>query len=364
MKLFQVAGFGPHYLNYFNEKHKSHLNVNFEARRMALLADRYDATHILAPVYDQPENSFFTVGDDPFLQRAWAHENGLSWTNQTDILLAQIEESKADIVYQLDPVRFPSSFVRRMPGCVKKTIAWRASVVGEDDFSAYDIVLSNFSSLNRIMERRGVRTGYFAPSYDPVMYSYSENFERPTDIFFTGSFVRNGHGPRLEILNALAKLDKEVRLDFRLLTKKWGRLSASGLARFIPAPNFIPRSLKGVVASPIFGLDMYEALSRSKIVINPATDVAGDVRGNMRCWEALGCGACMMGTAGSYPDGFIPGENFESFKDTEDLIKKIKSLLEDESRLSYLAMNGVRMLSTRWSKERQWRDFIKIVESL
>ena len=39
-----------------------------------------------------------------------------------DILLAQVESHRAEVFYNLDPVRYGSDFVRRLPGCVRKAL--------------------------------------------------------------------------------------------------------------------------------------------------------------------------------------------------------------------------------------------------
>jgi spore maturation protein CgeB len=109
---------------------------------------------------------------------------------------------------------------------------------------------------------------------------------------------------------------------------------------------------------------MYAALSSAKLLLNPATDIAGDIRGNMRCWEALGCGACMLGSAGQYPEGFEPGVNFEVFTDVDDLRHKVKLLLADEFRRAEIGKAGADMLSHTWSKERQWDDFLSLLALL
>jgi len=148
------------------------------------------------------------------------------------------------------------------------------------------------------------------------------------------------------------------------MSRKWGRLADKTLIRWIPVPIRLPRSLKATMGNPVYGREMYATLSSAKMVLNPATDIAGDIRGNIRCWEALGCGACMLGSAGHYPDGFEVGVNFESFTDADDLVRKIKNLLADEPRRKAMATNGAEMLARTWSKERQWSDFQSIVSML
>ena len=43
------------------------------------------------------------------------------------ILLAQIEQHGPKFS-KLDPVRYPSAFVRKLPGCIRKTFCWRLRV--------------------------------------------------------------------------------------------------------------------------------------------------------------------------------------------------------------------------------------------
>jgi hypothetical protein len=365
MKIFQSAGFGVPYLATFNFRHLVSEFPSFNERKCALLNDRYDASHILKPVYDKDLDFFFTVCDDPILQILWARENGLTTCDLAEILLAQIEAFQPDVLYQLDPILYPSSFVRRLPGCVKRVVAWRAAPIGAADLTAYDVVLSNFETLNSRWIKNGLRAAMFSPSWDPEMAPYAANSARPVDIFFTGSYARTtGHDDRLTMLDAVAQLSDLYHVDLRLMSRKWGRLADMPLLRWIPVPIRLPLSLKTAKGKPVYGREMYETLSRTKILLNPATSIAGDVRGNMRCWEALGCGACMLGSAGVYPEGFESGVNFESFTDADDLIRKINMLLIDEPRRAAIAAAGAVMLPRVWSKERQWSDFVSLVGTL
>lgn len=365
MKLFQMMGFGQYYLNNFTKIFPHAYNFNFLQRRQLLLDDRYGASHILKPVYDNDSDCFFTVCDDPILQKQWAKQQGFSTENLTSILLAQIEQHKTEILYNNHPIGFPSSFVKKLPGCVKKTIAWRAAPCGTADLSAYDAVVSNFDSLNKNWKAKGWKTAYFSPSWDPEMSSYAVNEHRPNDLFFAGSYSRTtGHDDRIEFLNTIAGMGKDLKIDLHLLYRKWGRLADKAPWRWIPVPIRLPSQLSSIVHPPVFGREMYQALSQAKIVINPATDIAGDERGNMRCWEALGCGACMISSAGHYPEGFEAGVHFETFTNTDELLHKIKKLLADESKMRAIANAGNDMIKNKWSKENQWNDFRIMIDRI
>ena len=145
MRLFQNSGIHSSYLQRLNQS--SPRGSGFAARRRQLLDDRFGALHFLKPVLDGDCEAFFTNGDDRILQQAWAREHGVRGGNLADILLAQIEDHRTEIFYNTDPTRYDSSFVRRLPGCVRKTICWRAIPSDSVDLSAYGMVVCNFDSI-------------------------------------------------------------------------------------------------------------------------------------------------------------------------------------------------------------------------
>jgi hypothetical protein len=163
MRLFQNSGLYPSYLGRLN--HLAPQTLGFEERRRIFLDDRFGALHFLQPVLAGDADAFFTDGDDEILQRQWARENGMrAETSLQDILLAQIEHHRTEVFYNLDPVRYPSAFVRKLPGCVKKTLCWRAAPSGQADLRAYDAVLGNFPSILDAWRGKGCRAEIFFPA--------------------------------------------------------------------------------------------------------------------------------------------------------------------------------------------------------
>src|SRR5262249_25646888 len=119
MRLFQNAGVYVSYLPRLNALARE--ASGFEERRRVFLDDRFGALHFLKPVLEGDRDAFFTNSDDEILQRHWARENGLRPDMPLeDILLTQIEDHRTEIFYNLDPMRYPSAFVHKLPGCVRK----------------------------------------------------------------------------------------------------------------------------------------------------------------------------------------------------------------------------------------------------
>ena len=144
MRLFQNSALYPSYLPRLNQLAAG--TQSFAERRRVFLDDRFGAPHFLQPVLDGSPEAFFTNGDDEVLQRRWAREHGMSGEPTLEaILLAQIEHHATEVFYNLDPVRYPSAFVAKLPGCVKKALCWRAAPSGNADLTAYRAVLGNVS---------------------------------------------------------------------------------------------------------------------------------------------------------------------------------------------------------------------------
>jgi hypothetical protein len=362
MRVFQNSGL---YRAYFKRlaalRERRH---GFSAWTKAFLDDRYGAAHFLQPVLAGDPAAFFTNGDDEEAQRLWAGEQGLpSGTSLEEILLAQIEHHRTEVFYNLDPLRYGSDFVRKLPDSVRLSFAWRAAPSPGADFGAYDSVLCNFPSILEDYRQRGWRAAYFSPAHDPLMDRFAAREDRPVDVLFVGGYTRH-HRRRGELLEAVAALSGEFNVRFHLDNSRMTRLAESPLGHLLPlGQHRRPAAIRSIAHAPVFGLDLYEALSSAKIVLNGAIDMAGLDRGNMRCFEAMGCGALMVSDTGNYPEGMVHERNMIAYHGTSDAVQQIRTALQQPARLQQLARAGHSLMSTVYSKAEQWRAFVALVEA-
>jgi hypothetical protein len=367
MRLFQNCGLTPAYLAHLNELASPRLA--FAQRRAIFLDDRFGALHLLKPVFDNDADAFLACGNDEMMQRRWADEHGIparsspAKSSLDDILLAQIEHHRTEILYNLDPVRFPSAFVRRLPGCVRKTLCWRAAPSGQADLTAYGAVLGNFPSILESWRQKGCRAEWFTPAIDPVMDAYGHG-ERPVDVLFVGGYSRH-HSARGKILEHVARLAASSQIVYCLDASRLTRLAESFLGRLLPLRKHRrPEAIARIAKSPVFGRQLYELIGRSKIVLNGAIDMAGPDRGNMRCFEAFGCGALLLSDQGNYPDGMRNEETMLTYDSSASCVSQIARCLKDWDRVRAIAEEGRRRIGEAYGKERQWSSFQAIVAGL
>lgn len=361
MRLFQNSGIYPAYLPRLNRL-SAHA-TSFRERLDVFLHDRYGASHFLEPVLHRAGTAFFTNGDDVVLQRLWARENGLAAdTPLHDILLAQIEHHRTEVFYNMDPMRVGNAFLRRLPGCVRKTIAWRAAPSAGGEFGDHDLLVCNFPGILQGYRDQGWKAEYFFPAHDPEMDAHAANTDRPIDVLFVGGYSRH-HRQRAVVLEAVAALAPGVNVRLHLDRGRLTRLAESLPGRLLPlAEHRRPVAIRATSRDPIFGRDLYEAISRAKIVLNGAVDMAGRDRGNMRCFEAMGCGALLVSDAGTYPEGMEDERTMLTYTTPQEAVGRIRATLAEPERLRAIAAAGVGAMQSRYSKAAQWAAFRKLVE--
>ena len=359
MRLFQNSALYPSYLPRLNQLAAG--TQSFAERRRVFLDDRFGASHFLQPVLDGSPEAFFTNGDDEVLQRRWAREQGMSGEPTLEaILLAQIEHHATEVFYNLDPVRYPSAFVAKLPGCVKKALCWRAAPSGNADFTAYRAVLGNAPSILDIWRRNGCRVETFFPAHDPVMDEYGHG-ERPIDVAFAGGYSRH-HRVRARTLEQVAQLADRRNVVLCLDASRLTRLAESTIGRLLPLRQHRrPDAIAAIARPPVFGRALYELIGSSKIVFNGAIDMAGTDRGNMRCFETMGCGALLVSDAGSYPAGMQEGVTIETYNSPEQAVEVISRSLQDWPRLAEIAALGRARIRDIYSKDAQWKQFGDLV---
>lgn len=361
MRLFQNYGGFPAY--FCQRRDREHVTFKSEVARR--IDSGYVTVHLLAPVLKGEDTAFFTYGDDESLQRLWAREQGMpAKASLAEILLAQIESHRTEVIYNLDPMRYGSSFVRRLPGCVKKTVAWRAAPSPGADFDAYDLVLCNFPGILRSYRERGWKGAYFSPSHDPAMDAYACNDDRPIDVLFVGGYSRH-HLKRAAVLEAVARLRGRYRIKFCLASSRFTLLAESPLGHLALLGKYRrPRDIRSVAEEPVYGRDLYLLISRSKIVLNGAIDMSGEERGNMRCFESMGCRSLLLSDEGTYPEGMVAGETMMTYQSSEDVVVRIEELLQKPGDIASVADAGYRMVATKYSKENQWDAFQLLISDL
>jgi len=360
MRIFQNIFAYPAYLYHLDKI--CGRDASFAERLRAMINDGMNGVHLLEPVIKGAPEALLTCNEDKTLQSTWARENGLPAETATDeVLLAQIEQARAEVFYTQASHKYGPDFLRRLPGCVRKRVCWYSPPAPVGDLSPYDLVVNNFPHSVSTLNAQGVRTAYFTPSFDPVMEDYCDNEDRPIDIAFVGGYSRH-HRQRAAILEAIAELGEEFHVHFALAPGRLTRLAETPAGWLPPLSKHArPKSVRKVSGLPAYGRAMYKLFSRAKIILNGAVDSAAGDRGNMRCFEAMGCGTMLLSDPGRYPQGMEDGRTMRIYQNAADAVRLIRELLADTEDLKRISSNGLSLMKENYSKSAQWQKFQELL---
>jgi hypothetical protein len=166
-------------------------------------------------------------------------------------------------------------------------------------------------------------------------------------------------------LEKIASLADTRQVVYCLDASRLTTLAESPLGRLLPlGKHRRPETVATIAKPPMFGRQLYELIGKSKIVLNGAIDMAGHDRGNMRCFEAMGCGALLLSDAGNYPEAMNAGETMIAYSTAGDCLDRIQELLIDWDDAKKIADNGRARIRDLYSKEFQWTLFRRVIASL
>jgi spore maturation protein CgeB len=242
-----------------------------------------------------------------------------------NILLAQIEEFKPDLLLNQDLFHIDTKLMRRIKEIGKPIAIGQVGIEPSrgEDWSVYDLMISQLPTTVKFFRALGVRAEVSHLAFEPaVLDVLPENRAADIDVSFVGS-VSVDHSQRIAVLEAVAR-----RYDLRL----WGNRP-----RALPASSPLHRCFQGEV----WGADMYQVLRRSRITLNSHIDVAGREAGNMRLFEATGVGAFLLT---DFKDNlhtlFAPDREVAVWRSIDDCLGAIDRHLGDDKGRAGIAHAG------------------------
>jgi spore maturation protein CgeB len=328
--------------------------------------------------------------NNPWLQAAWAREHGMAvetadpsaaaarrplpaWLERTvtpfkpmlrplarkvglspkldaqaeNILLAQIENFKPDLVLNQDTFHIDTTLMRCIKGIGKPILIGQVGIAPSrgEDWAVYNLMISQLSATVNYFRRLGVRAEVNHLAFDPaILGALPAAPAMDIDLSFVGT-VSADHRQRITLLEAVAE-----RYDLKLFGNP---------PRTLPASSPLHRCFQ----HEVWGADMYQALRRSRITLNSHIDMAGQEAGNVRLFEATGVGAFLLT---DFKDNlhtlFDPHREIAVWYSIDDCMAKIAQYLTDDGSRAMIATAGQnRTMATHTYRQRA-REIMEIVE--
>jgi spore maturation protein CgeB len=320
------------------------------------------------------------VANATFLQEAWNIEfNEGRATSNEDILQSQIALFKPDIIYFQDSVTYNGVFIdelRKKHSSIKLCVGNLCapfSNVQIPGFKAFDFFTVCSPLFQKQLKKYGIKSFIIPHAFDERILSKIEhdNVYPSTSFIFIGSvFADEGfHSLRKDLLEELVEDNIDISIygnmpdlsRISLLKRQASYTVAHGLAKLgLPklaeknalirkglAHQAMPKSLnisKKVLKKahlPVFGMDMFKALSKADIGFNIHIDCAGEYAANMRMFETTGVGTCLVTDyKKNINDFFKDGEEIITYKTKEECVEKVKWLVNHPEECKRIALAG------------------------
>jgi spore maturation protein CgeB len=300
------------------------------------------------------------IVNNKFLQLQWKKENSKLKTNKLlfeipimgdyfygkiseEIILNQVRLFKPDVILIQNVNIINKAFFKSLKSHTKLIIA---QVGYPYNSLKYDLILTPSRTFHRTFKKNGIKSKYILLAFEKTILPKLKANKKKYDISFIGSFsVAHKQGNEM-----LEKLLQKYKVNI------WG----TGLNN-LPIDSLIRKYYKGEA----WGLDMYNILYNSKIVINRHVDVAGNTAGNMRMFEVTGVGAMLLTDyKQNLHEFFKIGKEIESYKSANELSQKISYYLKHEPERKKIARAGqIKTLKDHTYKKRM-EDLAKIFERM
>jgi len=336
-------------------------------------ADFY-AAHLKAIGVDAHE----IVTNATSLQKSWALEQGLPYKGE-ETILDQLRTIRPDVILFQDSISFDRSFIdaiRVSVPTVKRIIGFCCTIYTEAHvrtFRSFDSLIVCSPAFSNEFKRRGFNVHELHHAFESSLLPRLESNNRysPVNLIFTGSIMpgSNVHELRTTVLTDLLRSNSSMSLYAQipdlssLLLSQAGYMSASilkrvGLRKLVSA---IPKLRKAAALDrlprrsgdlrlirkharpPLYGLEMFKALSRSRITFNIHGEGAGDYAANVRLFEATGVGSCLITDwKKNLSELFEPDSEVVDYRSSDECLEKVKWLMNHPDECRAIAQRGQR----------------------
>lgn len=357
------------------------------------------------------------------LQKAWAKEHGVSF-NDTDwqekILLAQLASLKPEVVYFQDihslSYEARAGLKEKIPS-IKKIVIFRG-FPGADgnlfkELSTADLLLVGSPVLLKLCRREKLKPHLVYHFFDRRILGKLKN--RPESLLnftFIGSSgygYGKGHRDRYWMLTELLK-----KTDIRLwidepgseLRNNWkGRLRSElisllragigcldnkmleGLKRKSGSypkfqrlvqeridlrkearPILLPKRplielFSDRCKPPVFGVEMYQLLRDSKVVLNKHSNAARGTADNIRLFQATGVGSCLLTDhASNMSQLFEEDREVVTYRSIDECIEKSRFLLSQERIRNAIAQAGQKRTLKDHNSEVRMKQIDRLIQ--
>jgi spore maturation protein CgeB len=370
-KEFSIVFIDEYYGGFLNSFYKSHPEwegLSYEEHLKLLLSQCFGTSDFYS--YNLKKLGYSAVDlivNDEKLQRKWAKEQGIKvgkasvfsrvqtlpilhrFTGRSrwiqEIALAQIKSLKPDVVYVQNLSILNADTLKKIKGQTRLLVGQIAtSLPAKKNVRAFDLILTSFPHYVDRFKKMGVKSEYLKISFEKRVWEEIGLKKRIYDVVFIGSFSPH-HRDGTKLLEQVAR---------KVPVHIWGQ----GM-QFLSPKSPLRKNFHGEA----WGLQMYQILGQSKIVLNRHISVAENYANNMRLYESTGMGAMLItDMKDNLNELFLIDKEVVAYKNVSDLIRQIKYYLKNSAQRQSIARLGQMRTLKAHTYSQRMRELVNILE--
>ncbi len=395
-KLLIISSMYPGYLESFYKQNAELEDVDYNTHYNTLLMDSTEFVASYTRTFKRLGVEVKCIVDnDSFLQDKWRKQNGLKGGSKQKVIYDQVKHFRPEVLW-IEDLRFVDKNLlekfRTDFKSIRLIIAYHCSPYNSEILNklrSADFVITCTPGLKNDLEFNGIPSYLVYHGFDTeLLVRISTGYsEQENGLVFTGSLFQGDgvHSQRIELIETL--LTEKVPLSLFLNLETRYKIEAKKIIYFTgkvlsklklekvkkispvfeslktPVHNYNPLLLNAN-QGPVFGLEMYQLLARSGIVLNIHGEVAGNYAGNMRLFEATGVGSCLLtDNKSNLTDLFDTEKEIVTYDNADDCGKKVKWLLENSEERKTIAEAGQKRTLNFHKVDDRCRQIIEIIEN-
>jgi hypothetical protein len=275
------------------------------------------------------------IGNHEALQQLWHNEQGniLDHGDGKRVALEQIKKFDPDVLFLQDLSFFDANtlkFIREEYHVNLIAAQCSCPMPSERNIQACDVIFTSFPHYVEEFNKLGVKGVFSRLAFDPrVRDKLTIDFiqHKKIPVSFIGGVGYPSHWKAgLEVLETLSKRLEEFR---------WFGYGVETL------PNGM--ALKDRYCHQAWGMDMYNIVARSNIVLNRHGEVSKQYANNMKLFETTGCGAMLLTDHKSnLAEMFEVGKECVSYSDADHAADLARFFVEHPKEAEEIAVRGLK----------------------
>jgi spore maturation protein CgeB len=379
MRILRIDSIYKDYIQEFYRGNPDLIHQTYDEQKAVIDYDAFGTANFWSQVMNELnyEMTEIYVDIEP-LQRTWAREQGIrnyQQTNLDKITLEQVKSFKPDILWVNNYKENLLQEIRKEVPSLRFVLGWVGSAIPKTNIWRYiDLILSCAPETVECLNCNGFRAEHLDHGFAHQIIQRLKESQSSIDVSFIGQIIRNKqfHLEREQILSELIErkvnlhiftpsagisLSEEIyalirRNLFRGMNvlKKLGvpentltkipKIGRAALWEERPLRPVNPR-LKPFFKTAVFGLNMYQTIKDSKLILNIHADSSPKYASNMRLFETTGVGTCLITDwKENIKELFEPDREVVTYKSTDECVEKIQWLLNHPLEREIIAKRG------------------------